>query len=126
MTCGRCGQDSSLILRPESSFKWIDNERYCSYCAQIILKEKAILIKVTSTNSIDGYFVEDYIDIESIEVVVGTGVFSEWNSEASDFFGARSTGFELKLQKAKKAALSHLKMVAYQKGDQLLNVKSKI
>lgn len=52
------------------------------------------------------------IDIESVEIVIGTTVFSEFGGDVSDFFGARSTAFEQKLQKAKRLALDKLKVAA--------------
>ncbi len=39
--------------------------------------------------------------IESIEYVIGTGLFSEVVSEVQDLFGARSSPFEKKMQKAR-------------------------
>ncbi|OGC76456.1 MAG: hypothetical protein A2Z27_04530 [candidate division Zixibacteria bacterium RBG_16_50_21] len=71
---------------------------------------------ITTTNNIDGYKVEKYIDIESVEIVVGTGMFSELSGGISDFFGARSGAFELKLQNAKRTALDALRYTASEKG----------
>lgn len=71
---------------------------------------------MTTTNNLDGYTVSQYMDIESVEIVMGTGVFSEFAGDIADFFGARSTAFELKLQKAKKLAFKKLKFLAFEKG----------
>ncbi len=57
-----------------------------------------------------------YIDIESVEIVIGTGFFSEFSGEIADFFGARSSDFEQKLQKAKKTAFERLKYLAFERG----------
>ena len=66
--------------------------------------------------NIDGYKVKKYIDIESVEVVIGTGIISEVVSDFSDAFGMRSTPFESKLAQAKAHALKRLKYIASSKG----------
>ncbi len=73
-------------------------------------------ILVTTTPGIDGHRVRKYIGIESVEFVIGTGVFSEVTSSIADFFGARSTAFENKLQAAKREAMDALKFLAAERG----------
>lgn len=73
-------------------------------------------IPITTTNHIDGHQVVKYIDIECVEIVIGTGVISEIVSDFQDFFGARSKGFEKKLQDAKKFGFDVLKRIAVDKG----------
>lgn len=80
------------------------------------LREAGSKIIVTTTPSVDGTVIETYIGIESVEFVIGTGVFSEIGSEFQDFFGLRSKGFENKLQKAKQSAMEALRMLAAEKG----------
>ncbi len=96
---------------------------YCIKCSEGIkvkaedeLQEKIKTIIVTTTNNFEGYRIKKYIDIESAEVVMGTGIFSEISGGLADFVGQRSTGFESKMQKAKKAAFDQLKILAIQKG----------
>jgi len=71
---------------------------------------------ITTTPGIDGYRVKRYLGIESVEFVIGTGVFSEMTSSISDFFGARSSAFETKLRAAKQHAMEALKFLAAEKG----------
>jgi uncharacterized protein YbjQ (UPF0145 family) len=71
---------------------------------------------MTTTPSLDGYYIKDYLDIESVEIVAGTGMFSEFGGDVADFFGARSTAFEQKLQKAKRTALDKLRYRAFEIG----------
>ena len=73
-------------------------------------------IVATTGPAIDGRAVERYIDVESLEIVVGTGIFSEFGGDIADFFGSRSTAFELKMQNAKRMALQRLKLLALQRG----------
>lgn len=68
---------------------------------------------LTTTNNIDGYKVERYISIETVEIVPGTGAVSEIFGQLSDAFGARSKMFESKMAQAKKIAFDRLKEVAY-------------
>jgi len=80
------------------------------------IKQAADKIIVTTTPSIDGYHVRKYLGVESVEYVIGTGVFSELSSGINDFFGRRSSAFEQKLQTAKKNAMDGFKMIAAKQG----------
>jgi len=73
-------------------------------------------IVVTTTPGIDGYRVRQYLGTESVEFVIGTGVFSEVSSSFADFFGLRSSAFEQKLRHAKEYAMNALKFLAAEKG----------
>lgn len=112
--CFSCGEVGGIFK--DSSFQKIKLERYCSKCARKYVKDSIEKIIITTTNNIDGYKTINYIDIESVEIVVGTGIFSEFGGDVADFFGTRSTEFEKKLQKAKIAALDSLKYKAFEKG----------
>jgi uncharacterized protein YbjQ (UPF0145 family) len=48
--------------------------------------------------------------------VIGTGLFCEFATSISDFFGARSTAFEGKRQAAKQHAMDTLNYLAAEKG----------
>lgn len=76
------------------------------------LKERAAGMLLTTTPSVDGYHIRQYLGIESVEYVLGTGVFAEVVSDVRDFFGMRSPGFESKLQKAKRQAFDDLRLLA--------------
>jgi uncharacterized protein YbjQ (UPF0145 family) len=114
--CSECGINLGLFGGMP-----VDGKLLCGNCIkkhsdgfqELIKHSKEV--KLTTTNNIDGYKVIKYIDIESIEIVIGTGVFVEFTSSFQDFFGARSSGFEKKLADAKKAATDLLRMAAVQK-----------
>lgn len=121
--CSVCGKNESFIR----SIHIIEGKEYCGGCKAE--KEKSdretereklnnLLeqMRITTTNHIDGYRVRNYIGIESVEFVIGTGIFSEITTDLQDFFGARSTAFELKLKNAKEFALKKLKYLAHEKG----------
>jgi uncharacterized protein YbjQ (UPF0145 family) len=80
------------------------------------IKQAAGKVIVTTTPKVDGCQVVVYLGIESVEFVIGTGVFSEVSSSIADFFGARSSAFETKLRAAKNHAMNALKYIAAEKG----------
>ncbi len=49
-------------------------------------------------------------------MVLGTGIFSEWNAAWADFTDENATDFEKKLSKAKKQSFSKLKFKTWEKG----------
>ena len=51
------------------------------------------MIPATTTHHIDGFSVAQYIDIVSVEIVIGTGLWSEWTGGISDFLGERSRAY---------------------------------
>lgn len=71
---------------------------------------------LTTTHSVEGYAIQQYLGIESVEIVIGTGVISEFTSAITDIFGERATAFERKLADAKQTALHRLQSIALQRG----------
>jgi uncharacterized protein YbjQ (UPF0145 family) len=112
--CCSCGAVGGILK--DTTFQLINSKHYCSNCARKYVEKAIESMIITTTNNVDGYKVKKYIDIESIEIVVGTGAFSEFGGGVADFFGTRSTAFERKLQQAKIAAIDSLKYKAFQKG----------
>ncbi|MDP2930258.1 MAG: heavy metal-binding domain-containing protein [bacterium] len=110
--CDSCGKKEGSFF----PFVFIEDKQYCWLCAPAIMDKKLKGITVTTPMGIEGHKIIEYLDIESIEIVIGTGIFSEISTEIDDFFGARSTSFERKLQAAKKNALRLLKLKAWEKG----------
>jgi uncharacterized protein YbjQ (UPF0145 family) len=80
------------------------------------IKALARQVILTTTHGVDGYYIKRYIGLESVEYVIGTGIFSEMSGAVADIFGERSTAFEEKLQTAKKVATSTLKIRAAKQG----------
>lgn len=145
LTCKRCGSQGDAPKKPILSFLTADLDSinapyYCDACRDIVnkqqaneereaaaskqkewlarqeLAQRAAGVVMTTTQHIEGHYVRNYLGIESVEYVIGTGVFSEVSSGVADFFGQRSTQFEGKLQQAKKTAMDALKMLAAEKG----------
>ncbi len=110
--CELCGKKPGFF---GLFFTNIKGKEYCKNCAQKYVDDATSKIIITTTVNIDGYKVKRYIDIESVEIVIGTGIFSEFTGEIADFFGARSTAFEEKMQRAKQTAFKKLKYKAFEK-----------
>jgi uncharacterized protein YbjQ (UPF0145 family) len=123
--CSRCGKKRG-ILDVLSSDLLADSPYTCSDCVSFLetearanrkrIQELARDVIVTSTPSIEGWRIRHYMGIESVEYVIGTGLFSEFTSSVNDFFGQRSSAFEKKLREAKTAAMATLKYVAAERG----------
>lgn len=112
--CVECGKSGGLLAG--ATFSSIRGKDHCPVCAKRVMDEAIKNIVMTTTNNVDGFRVQEYIDIDSVEVVVGTGAFSEFGGDIADIFGARSTAFEVKLHKAKELAFNKLKYNAHEKG----------
>ena len=80
------------------------------------LRQNADKVIVTTTNHVEGCVVKQYLGVESVEFVVGTGIFSEITTDFQDFFGKRPSAFERKLQTAKEQSFKMLRLIAAKKG----------
>ncbi len=126
--CTRCNVTLGTFTTPYSSGRHSNlcfncfNELELNVEAKRIQEAKNQRLKllknviVTTTPGVDGYRVMEYLGIESVEFVIGTGVFSEVSSSIADFFGARSSAFEKKLREAKQHSMEALKFLAVEKG----------
>jgi uncharacterized protein YbjQ (UPF0145 family) len=112
--CVGCSKEAGFLKG--ISFQEIRGRDYCYPCATELVKKAIADIKVTTTATLDGYRIKRYIDVESAEIVLGTGAFSEFTGDISDFFGTRSTAFETKLHKARKTAMDKLRYIAFERG----------
>ena len=115
--CSVCGAEKSVVeLLPAPMGKDALICESCQFKRNQAFDEAADRIMITTTNHIECHMVDQYLGIESIEFVIGTGVFSEVTTNWQDFLGRRSTAFEEKLQAGKQAAFKTLKGLAVQKG----------
>ena len=55
---------------------------------------------ITTTNSIEGKVIDEYIDIVFGEVVSGVDFIRDLGAGIRDFFGGRSKGYEKELMEA--------------------------
>ncbi len=64
---------------------------------------------VTTTNSIENSSIQKYIELLSINVVLGTNFFSDFGASLTDIFGGFSDTYQNKLQRIYQMAISNLK-----------------
>lgn len=66
-------------------------------------------IIITTTNSIEHFEIEHYIEIISTNVVIGTNFFSDFGASLTDLFGGFSGTYQNKLQEIYNIAIENLK-----------------
>lgn len=142
VSCARCGQKQGMLAA--LSVDLSTGVYHCQACSHVMAEEarekeredlerakarrqaakdlaRDIMVAsqrviVSGTPTLQGYRIVQYLGIDSVEFVIGTGVFSEVTSSIADFFGARSSAFEKKLREAKSHAMQALKYLAAEKG----------
>jgi hypothetical protein len=91
MTCSRCGKPHGgffSALTADLGKPFVCPE--CEAKARLRAHDLARLIEkilLTTTPTIEGHRIAAYLGIESVEIVIGTGLFSELTGDISDFFG---------------------------------------
>jgi len=83
---------------------------------QAELEQRKASLIVTTTYSVEGRSIVQYLDVVTAEVVLGTGFLSELGAEVADLMGTRAGEFEKKLQGLRKAALHELRNQAFRIG----------
>lgn len=71
---------------------------------------------MTTTSTIEGYPVRDYVGIVTGEVIMGANVVRDFMASITDLVGGRSGAYESKLQEARDAAFSEMKQQASRMG----------
>ncbi len=63
---------------------------------------------ITTTNSIEGKQITQYLGIATGEVIVGINFFRDFLANMRDFFGGRSASYERSLVDARQSAMREL------------------
>lgn len=71
---------------------------------------------LTTTPSIEGKRITQYMGIVSGETIIGANVFRDFLAGIRDFVGGRSQAYEEVLRKAKNIALMEMQQAAVQRG----------
>lgn len=66
------------------------------------------MITITTTNSLDGYEITEYLGVVSGEVVSGINMFRDIGAGLRNVFGGRSVGYEDEMQSARESALNEM------------------
>ncbi len=67
---------------------------------------------VTTTNTLDGYSVEQYLGIVSGETIIGANLFKDFFASITDIVGERSSAYEQVLREAKATAMNEMEIQA--------------
>ena len=102
--CSECGM--SLRRVPEGE----EATRLKEEMEAKIARASAVIL--TTGFEVQGRPIAHYLGIITSEIVMGTGAFTEFLGGWADFFGGRAGQFELKLERAKDAALNSLRAKA--------------
>ena len=70
----------------------------------------------TTTNTIEGRQIREYIGLVTGEAIMGANVFRDFMAGITDLIGGRSGTYESKLADARETALQELQDIAQQKG----------
>ncbi|HSC54123.1 MAG TPA: YbjQ family protein [Phnomibacter sp.] len=73
-------------------------------------------ILVTTTNSVEGLTVKQYLKPISAHIVAGTNLFSDFFASFSDVFGGRSQTYQKQLSSLYNEAIERLRIAAYEIG----------
>lgn len=71
---------------------------------------------VTTTNSVEGKEIKEYLGIVSGEVILGANVVRDFLAGITDIIGGRSGAYESKLQEGRELALREMTERARQMG----------
>ena len=71
---------------------------------------------ITTTPSVDGRGIADYLGIVSGEAILGANIFKDFFAGIRDIVGGRSAAYEDELRKAQKIALEEIQRRAEEMG----------
>jgi uncharacterized protein YbjQ (UPF0145 family) len=67
---------------------------------------------VTTTNSVEGQAIQNYLGIVSAEAILGANIFKDMFAGVRNIVGGRSAAYEKELRKAQEIALAELEQNA--------------
>lgn len=70
----------------------------------------------STTHSLDGHEISDYLGIVSGEAIMGTNIFKDFFASIRDIVGGRSAAYEQELRKAKAIAMQEMAAEASELG----------
>lgn len=71
---------------------------------------------VTTTNTLQGYEIIDYLGVVSGETILGANIVRDFMASITDVIGGRSGVYESKLAQAREMAIKEMKSQASQMG----------
>lgn len=77
-------------------------------------KRKSML--VTTTPSVEGYAVRDYLGVVTGETILGANIFRDFMAGITDIVGGRSAAYERSLREARETAIEEMMEEARARG----------
>ena len=71
---------------------------------------------ISTTNSLQGYSIDQYLGLVSGETIIGANIFKDFFASITDIVGGRSSAYEQVLREAKATAMAEMEMQARQFG----------
>jgi uncharacterized protein YbjQ (UPF0145 family) len=71
---------------------------------------------VTTTPSVEGHLIAEYLGIVAGEAILGTNIVRDLFASVTDIFGGRSGAYEEELAKARETALNEMQEAARGRG----------
>lgn len=71
---------------------------------------------ITTTNTVEGKSIQDYLGVVSGEAIMGANVFRDIFASITDVIGGRSAAYEHKLRDARNVAIEEMQQEAQQLG----------
>ena len=71
---------------------------------------------LSTTSTLEGHQVENYLGIVSGETIISANIFKDFFASITDIVGGRSSAYEQVLREAKATAMSEMEMQARQLG----------
>lgn len=106
--CPKCKENQEeAILEIKNQRKLYEQAQYEEACKKA--EEVCKNIIISTTPSLEGYKINEYLGIESAEVIIGTGLATDFISGITDLVGGRASGYGSSLSKAKQEAFDILR-----------------
>ncbi len=114
--CENCGKQ--IPQRYASKYK--PNHWFCPECRDAeaeptSLKEVKNIV-ITTTHTIEGKKIVQYLDVISVESIQGMGMFKDFGAGLADVFGGAASGYQKALDQMKEVALKRLREKAHDLG----------
>ena len=71
---------------------------------------------ITTTSNVEGAHIDEYLQLVSANVVIGTNIFSDWFASVTDVFGGKSRTYQRKLDDLCEEALQRIQKRAEKLG----------
>lgn len=75
-----------------------------------------IAMIISTTPSLEGYQIDQYLGIVSGETIIGANIFKDFFASITDIVGGRSSAYEQVLREAKATAITEMELQARQFG----------